>query len=518
MVGLIDIIDVAQSGGSGFFASNFVMMIVLFFFAATTALVAYPPSFLKKKYERFMMARSILKGDDVKCLTMIQLLARVIKHHQKLEIRPGERWIESSVDIGGEVLGSKDEDYIRKYWTFAPGLTFDQRPDGYHVRVVDDDHDCVLMSSLGYWAFHCNEEIREYAFQKVRESGTGNHGSYLLLGKNTVVDEAYEAMKKFFHRKYCSFSASGFLACMNLVANLAPKGGLIFMDEKCHICLRLGSKLSGAKVIKFPHQDFDALRELMVKNRHKFSGRCLLVLDGIYSADGTIADLPRARKLADEFKVEIVMDEAHSMGSIGRTGHGIEEYFDMVGACDYICGVFSKSLSTYGGYVVSNNEDVQVLTVSPGVGFATGPHSFTAACVTKGVEIIERDNGKTRAAIDVMRKYYVKQLKEVAKCANLVNCGHTVFVIYPHLYAAATVAVELRKKGFLVSSFMFPSVPVDRSILRLTITPLTTTKILDDFSTALGQVMKELTPRFGEDVMYGHRPHFFQGVHFEGLV
>jgi hypothetical protein len=137
MIGLVDIIDVAQGGGSGFFASNFVMMIVLFFFAATTALVAYPPSYLKKKYDQYILARSILKGDDVKCLTMIQLIARVIKHHQKIDIRPGERWIQSSVDIGGEVLGSKDLAYINKYWTFAPGVTFHQRPDGLHVRVVD---------------------------------------------------------------------------------------------------------------------------------------------------------------------------------------------------------------------------------------------------------------------------------------------------------------------------------------------------------------------------------------------
>jgi 7-keto-8-aminopelargonate synthetase-like enzyme len=195
----------------------------------------------------------------------------------------------------------------------------------------------------------------------------------------------------------------------------------------------------------------------MAKERPKYTGRALLVVDALYSADGTIANLPRARELCDKYKVDIVMDEAHSLGTLGKTGHGIEEHFNMPGACDFICGVFSKSLSSYGGYVVGNSDELKLMTVSPGVGFATGPHSFSAACVSKALEIIERDNGKTRAAIEELRLWYVNELETKAKCHNIIHCGSNVFVSYPHTFAGSVVAVELRKRGFLVSSFMFPS-------------------------------------------------------------
>lgn len=516
-------VGVAAAGAAagGFVTSHVLLFVMLFLFSAATAVfVAYPPKYIKKKVEQYKMSKKLfVDGEDYRNLTHLDMAARLVKYTAKSTrpTIPNETAVKTSVDVAAEVLGTDDLEYINRYWTFSPGLTYKQFNDGISVQVKDDDHKCIMMSSLSYWGFHVNDEVREYAFEKVRETGTGNHGSYLLLGKNTVVEEAYERMKKFFNRKYCSFSASGFLACMNLVANLCPQGGIIFMDEKCHICLRYGGKLTGAKVIKFPHQNYEALADLMKQHRHKYTGRSLLVVDAIYSADGTVANLPKARKLCDEYDVQIVMDEAHSLGSLGRTGHGVEEYFDMPGACDYICGVFSKTLSSYGGFVVSNEPFVQTLTITPGVGFATGPHAFSAATVSKALEIIERDNGKLRADIDELRSFYVEELRR-NRCANIIHCGHNVFVSYPHLFAATTLAVEMRKRGYLISSFMFPSVPLDRSILRLTVTPLMTRDIYRGFCKTLRECMEDLAKdRFGDEVMFGkHAQAYYDELHPAG--
>ena len=493
------------------------LIIVLVIASILIPLVIASHSYIKMKMQLWTTARHILQGDDHRNLPPIGLAARYLKYQMKIPIEKGESVDKSSFDVLAHVMGTNDVNYIEKYWQYCPGLTFDQKPDGIHVRVEGDDYDCLLMSSLSYWGFHVNKEVRDYAFQKTIETGTGNHGSYLLLGKNLVVAEAYERTKKFFNRKHCQWSASGFLACMNLVAFLAVKGGIIFMDEKCHVCLRFGSKLGGCKVVKFPHQNYKALDKIMAKERPKYTGRALLVLDALYSADGTIANLPRARELCDKYKVDIVMDEAHSLGTLGKTGHGIEEHFNMPGACDFICGVFSKSLSSYGGYVVGNSDELKLMTISPGVGFATGPHSFSAACVSKALEIIERDNGKTHAAMDELRLWYVNELQTKAKCHNIIHCGHNVFVSYPHTYAGSVVAVELRKRGFLVSSFMFPSVPLDRSILRLTIHPLSTKENLTRFCETLGEVMAQLAKdRFGDAVMFGpHNAAYYEEINQE---
>mmetsp|Transcript_20253 Transcript_20253/g.56993 ORF Transcript_20253/g.56993 Transcript_20253/m.56993 type:complete len:589 (-) Transcript_20253:74-1840(-) len=505
---VISIIGVVDAGTG---ASLPVKLMSLVLLAITTIFltVSYPPTYLKKKYEEYKLAQGVLKGGDHRNLTLLQLAVRMVKHDQNLPIERDETFVDSNVDLCKYIMGTEDMAQVDKYWTYAPGLTFEQKRDGVSVRVKGDDFDSKLMSSLSYWGFHVNQEVLDYAVQKAQEVGVGNHGSYLLLGKNTVVEEAYERLATFFKRKYCAISASGFLACMNLVSYLAPKGGVIFMDEKAHICLRYGSKISGAKTVRFPHNNYDALETLVQEHRHKYTGRAILVLDGIYSADGTIANLPRAREICDKYDIALVMDEAHSLGSMGVTGHGIEEHFGMYGACDYICGVFSKSLSSYGGFVVSNRQEVIDLNVSPGVGFATGPHAFSAATVSKGIEIIERDGAVVRPQMEQLRWYFMGQLYR-AGSANILGIGMDLFVSFPHSVAATAVAISMRRRGerglsaWLISSFIYPSVPLGRSILRITINPLITRDIIDDFCLALHETLNELsTERFDEYTMLG---------------
>jgi len=496
--------------------SNLVLTILGAFVVSITGLLwTYYPT-IKKKYSLYQMSKKLyVSGENINNLTQLDLTIRMIKKLVKEDsvITKGEEASDIIRDVASFIVGDKNPEVYEKYFQYSPGLIFDQHPNGYSCRIEGDSHDCILMSSLSYWSFHANQEVQDYAFKKVKETGTGNHGSYLVIGKNTVVEESYDEMKKFFKRKYCIYSASGFLACMNLIANICSKGGVIFMDEKSHVCLRYGSKLAGSKLFRFPHQNYNKLREIMRKERHKFSGKAYLVVDSIYSADGTVVNLPRARQICDEFDVEIVMDEAHSLGTLGATGHGIEEYFNMYGACDYICGVFSKTLSSYGGFVVSNNEYVNVLNISPGVGFACGPHSFSVASVTKALQIIDRDNGKVRADIDKLRLFYVEELRKI-KCANILHCGHNVFVSYPHVCVGTTIAIEMRKKGFLVSAFMFPSVPMDRSILRLTLHPLMTKEIISDFCQNLGECMVELKERFGHEVLFGrNKQAYYDELH-----
>mmetsp|Transcript_30706 Transcript_30706/g.86050 ORF Transcript_30706/g.86050 Transcript_30706/m.86050 type:complete len:594 (+) Transcript_30706:93-1874(+) len=483
-----------------------------FLFLAIASLfltVTKPVRVAKKKLEDYNMAMEIGKGQDYRDLTFLQLALRSVKLAEKLPIQPGESFLATCDDIAGNIMGTDDKALIKKYWPFAPGLDFDQLNDGVSVQVKGDDFKCTLLSSLSYWGFHVNQEVMDYAIARTREIGVGNHGSYLLLGKNQAVQEAYTNLAALFRRKHCAISASGFLGCMNLVFYLAPKGGVIFIDEKAHICLRFGTKVSGAKVVRFPHNNYNALAKLVAQHRHKYTGRALLVLDGIYSADGTIANLPRAREICDEHNVTLVMDEAHSLGSMGPTGRGIEEHFNMIGACDFICGVFSKSVASYGGFVVSNNQEVLDLNASPGVGFASGPHAFSAASVAKAVEIIMRDGHKVRPAMEQLRWYFIGQMYR-AGAANILAIGHDTFISFPHTLAATAVAIALRRRGeegksaWLISSFMFPSVPIHRSILRITISPLITRDIIDEFCLALKDVLDELAQtRFNDYIMHG---------------
>lgn len=86
-----------------------------------------------------------------------------------------------------------------------------------------------------------------------------------------------------------------------------------------------------------------------------------LVIESVYSMDGNIGDLPNARRLADKFGLTLICDEAHGLGVIGKTGRGLEEYFNMPGACDIVVGTFSKSLSSVGGFICGNSKTVQFM-------------------------------------------------------------------------------------------------------------------------------------------------------------
>lgn len=450
--------------------------------------------YLLRKYHLYLMWQDIVQNDDPNTLSKLQLAVRAVKHSERRPVRTGETFMESCHDLTKFVLGADGQEEAERYCMYAPGLIFKQHSDGIHVHIKNDEKPCVLMSSLSYWGFHANQEVLEYAIQKARETGVGNHASYLVVGKNTVCEELYDEFKKFYNRRYAAISASGFLGCMNLVNFLVRQGSVVFMDKEAHICLQYGAKLSGAKMIKFPHNDYDELENLLHSIRSSYT-KAILVLDAIYSADGSIADLPRARALCDKYDVLLVMDEAHSLGSLGPTGRGIEEHYDMLGSCDYICGVFSKSLASYGGFVVSDHANTQDLNVSPGVGFATGPHAFSAASVTRALQIIQRDGHEVRPKMEALRKFFVDKLRRTG-LTSIRDIGHDVFIEFRGNLTASAVAIDMRKRGYLISAFMFPSIPLNKSIIRLTVNPLITEEIIDDFCDALCLSLRQVNIKF----------------------
>lgn len=445
-------------------------------------------NYFQDLYEKYIYWNKILSGNEECELSHLQLSVRALKVCENLEVKKDETFINSCHDMVGYILSTTDQKEIEKYCPYVPGIIYEQNKDGIHIKIKDDDNECIIMSSLSYWGFHANDEVLNYAIQKASDTGVGNHGSYLVTGRNTVVEEAYQKLSKFFNRRYSVIAASGFLSCMNLVKFLVPKDGIIFIDERAHVCLKFGSSLTKAKTIKFPHNNFDKLDVLMEKNRHKYKGRAILVLDGIYSAEGTLADLPKAKSLCNKYKVQLVVDEAHSLGSIGRTGHGIEEHYDMVGSCDFICGVFSKSLASYGGFVVSNHSEVMDLNVSPGIGFATGLNSFSAATVSKGLDIIEREGEVVRRNMEDLREYFVSELNKY-DITNIRHIGHDVFLTFSNNISAIAISMNMRKRGYYVSAFMFPSVPLGMSTIRLTINPLITREIIDKFCIELDSLL-----------------------------
>jgi len=365
-------------------------------------------------------------------------------------------------------------------------------------RAVVDGYDCFVMSSSGYAAASQNPDILEYAIDKARNTGP-NYGSYAVIGFNSVVNDLLRTLEKYYDREAAMVSASGYLACLNIVDFLINSLGgsgktktLVMMDRFSHPCLRQGAQPAD-KVLYFNHNDAEHARQILrehAKNYHNI----ILIIESVYSTDGDIGDLPAFRKVADEFPgTVLIVDDAHGIGVIGPNAGGVEDYWNMPGACDFICGTLSKACSAQGGFVVSNNKTlIGALVMSPGVGFATGMNAFSAAYAKKALDHIMEHGSSQVVEARRLRTYWKDQLFRRFSMKADENPTRLLTVRLNHPTKAMHVQSELIKQGYLISAMTFPAVPMHQSLLRMTVVPgVLSLEIIDGFCDALESSMKK---------------------------
>ena len=346
-----------------------------------------------------------------------------------------------------------------------------------NIAIVEG-HECFVMSSSGYAAMSQKPEILEYAIEQARTAGP-NYGSYAVIGFNTHVDTLLRTLEKYYKREAAMVSASGYLACLNIVDHLINsliKSGrnksLCLMDRFSHPCLRQGAHAAD-KVLYFEHNDYENCRDLLKKHSKNYDN-ILVIIESVYSTDGDIGDLPNFRKVCDEFgeKCKLIVDDAHGIGTIGPNAGGVEDYWGMVGAADFICGTLSKACSSQGGYVVSNHKTIiGALIFSPGVGFATGMNAFSSAYATAALEWIMKNGHKQVKEAAELREYWRHQMDRRYGMKSDDNATRLLTIRINHTTKAMHVQAELIKRGFLISAMTFPAVPMHQSLLRMTIVP-----------------------------------------------
>lgn len=389
------------------------------------------------------------------------------------------------------------EHLMKKYnlnYNWCGGRVFKQ--DAAKNTAIVDGKECYVMSSCSYAGVPSQPEIMEYAVQRVRESGP-NFGSYAVLGFNEDVDLLNKTVARYYKREAAMCAVSGFLACQNIVDFLvtSAKGkSVVIADAFVHRSLRQGMK-SADLVLYFKHNNAADFLRLVEKYTKGFETK-ICIIESVYSADGDVGDLPNFRKACDETGCVLVCDDAHGVGVIGPNAGGVEDHFNMPGACDYICGTFSKSCSAQGGYVVSNNKTViGTLIISSGVGFATGMNSFSAAYCTKALEfIMEKGREQVKEALR-LRNYMVEGLKKrfgdtLGKMVRDTP-SRLVTIMFHHPTLAMHLQHELIKGGYLVGAFLFPAVEMHYSLLRLTVIPYVyTDEKIDGFIDALAEALE----------------------------
>ena len=251
-----------------------------------------------------------------------------------------------------------------------------------HRVTMADGREMVMLASYSYLGLIGHPRIDAAAQRAIDEYGTGAGGVRLLTGTSDLHVALESRIAAFTHRDDACVYSSGYVTNVAIVTGLTGPGDLILMDKLDHASIVDGALLSGAKWRTYRHNDMDHLEKLLAAAQGEYN-TVLVVADSVFSMDGDIMDLPSTKALCERYGARLMVDEAHSIGSLGATGHGIEEHFGMVGSIDLKMGTLSKSIPSIGGYLAADGDVVDYLRhySRPFIFSAALPPASTAAAL-----------------------------------------------------------------------------------------------------------------------------------------
>ena len=275
-----------------------------------------------------------------------------------------------------------------------------------------------------------------------------------------------------------------------LCSALVRKGDVVINDRLNHASIIDGCVLSGGTLRTFKHNDLASLEKvLQTTEKHGCNGK-LIIVDGVFSMDGDITNLPGIKALADRYHARIMIDEAHATGVIGPNGRGTPEHFNMEGQIDLVAGTLSKALAVVGGFVASSKEVVNYLRFyARSHMFSTALPPAAAGALMAGIDVIQNEP-QLRQRLWTNIEYMRTNLQRMG-----FNLGNSETAIIPIIVGAddllKKVSREIHRAGIFVNPVYYPAVPKKSSRLRLSLMATHTQEDLDDTLAVLERVGKK---------------------------
>lgn len=350
-----------------------------------------------------------------------------------------------------------------------------ERREFFYLRTLDpaaspivamDGRKLIMLGSNNYLGLATHPKVVAATVKAVEEYGTGACSSRVLTGTTSLHARLERKLAEFKGTEDAVVFSTGFMTMMGAVSALTSSGDVILSDEFNHASIVEGCRLTDAEVRIYKHNDMADLKEKLATCDP--DQNMLIVTDGVFSMKGTVADLPGIRRLAEQYGATTMLDDAHGTGVLGRTGRGTLEHFDMEGEFDLVCGTFSKSLGTTGGFVCADADVVTFLKLNsrPFI-FSASPPPSSMATVLACLEVMEEEP----ELLDRLREN-----TEFVK-GGLAEMGfrleETVTPIIPVLIGDDTktfqMAGALEDEGVIVNPIVPPAVPTGSSLIRVSV-------------------------------------------------
>ena len=229
----------------------------------------------------------------------------------------------------------------------------------YGNHVVCGGEEKIMIGSNNYLGLAQDPRIVEAACEATRKFGAGCTGSRLLNGTISLHNELEEALASFLQRESVLLFSTGFFANQGALAALTEADDVILCDRENHASIIEGCQVAPAKLIPYRHNSVDALRNRL-KRIPEEAGR-LIIMDGVFSMSGDIADLPPMIQVAKEHGAVMYVDEAHSLGVVGPGGCGVVHHYGVNDDVEIVMGTFSKSFGSMGGFIGGSREMIEFL-------------------------------------------------------------------------------------------------------------------------------------------------------------
>jgi glycine C-acetyltransferase len=324
-----------------------------------------------------------------------------------------------------------------------------------------------MYASYSYLGLVGHPRINEAAKKAVDKWGTGTNGVRTLAGSLTLHNELEETISSFKHTEAAITYTSGYVTNLTVISTLMGRGDYVFSDKINHASIVDGCLMSGAEFRRFRHNDMDHLEGLL-KNAPSDAAK-LVIADSVFSMDGDIINLPKIVELSRKYKAWLMIDEAHSVGVLGRRGTGIEEHFGMGDVIDIKMGTLSKTIPSVGGYVAGKRELIDYLRHgSRAYIFSAALPPAQAAAALEAFKVI-LDEPERIEKLDQNTKQFIGGLKSMGFDTLLTETA-----IVPVLCGADEKAFELTKRcqenDIFVLPVVSPAVQEGMARLRATVT------------------------------------------------
>ncbi len=346
----------------------------------------------------------------------------------------------------------------------------------------------IMLGSNNYMGLTNHPEVKQAAIEAVKKYGSGCTGSRFLNGTLDIHVDLEDALAKWLHKEAALVFSTGFFVNQGVISSLATKDDVVLSDRLNHASIIEGCRLTGGETIRYKHNDLEDLERNLEKIPSHL-GR-LIVADGVFSAEGTMADIAGIVKLAKKYDARVMIDEAHSIGVYGSEGRGISDAQGQLKNVDLIMGTFSKSFGGVGGFVAGPYEVIMWIKhkARPMIFSASLPPASVASA-RKALDIIRQADDRRAAVLSNAEK-----MRQGLKAAGFDTCGSNSQII-PLLVGDDMKCVKFWKAlfnaGVFTNAFIQPATPPGSALIRTSYMPTHTDEMLDEALAVMAEVGKK---------------------------